>query len=87
LLSDCRSTDDDDSVDTALSLPELIILAPADDHEQAAYLADLAGARWDTVAYPLDAAAALDRLLEAGAAADFPLTPASAAGRCVPGAG
>src|SRR3984885_14675263 len=36
LLSDCRSTDEDDTVETASSLPELIILAPADDHEQAA---------------------------------------------------
>jgi Mg-chelatase subunit ChlD len=77
LLSDCRSTEDDDTVETARSLPELIILAPADDHEQAAHLAGLAGARWDTVANPLDAAAALDRLLEAGGAADFPAVRAS----------
>jgi Mg-chelatase subunit ChlD len=64
LLSDCRSTDDDDTVETARALPELIILAPVDDHEQAAHLADLAGARWGTIAHPLDAAAALDHLLE-----------------------
>jgi Mg-chelatase subunit ChlD len=79
LLSDCRSTDDDDSVDVARSLAELIILAPADDYEQAAQLASLAGARWDTVADPLDAAAALDHLLEAGAVADFPAGGASRA--------
>jgi len=64
LLSDCRSTDEDDTLQTACALPELIILAPADDHEQAAHLAGLAGARWGAIAHPLDAAAALDHLLE-----------------------
>ena len=64
LLSDCRSTDEDDTLQTARALPELIILAPADDHEQAAHLAGLAGARWGAIAHPLDAAAALDHLLE-----------------------
>src|SRR3984885_5167392 len=67
LLSDCRSTDDDDTVETARSLPELVILAPADDHEQAAHLGNLSGARWGTIASPLDAGTALDRLLEARA--------------------
>ena len=65
LLSDCRSTDEDDTIETACSLPELIILAPADDHEQAAQLAGLSGARWASIVHPLDAAAALDQLLEA----------------------
>jgi Mg-chelatase subunit ChlD len=69
LLSDCRSTDDDDTLETARRLPELIILAPADDHDQAAQLAGLSGARWGPIAHPLDAAAALDQLLEAQAAA------------------
>jgi Mg-chelatase subunit ChlD len=64
LLSDCRSTDEDGTLETARALPELIILAPADDHEQAAHLAGLAGARWGPIAHPLDAAAALDHLLE-----------------------
>jgi Mg-chelatase subunit ChlD len=63
LLSDCRGTDDDDAVETARALPELIILAPADDHEQAAHLAGLAGARWAALGHPLEAAAALDQLL------------------------
>ena len=67
LLSDCRSTDQDDTLETARSLPELIILAPADDHEQAAQLVGQAGARWGPIAHPLDAAAALDQLLEAPA--------------------
>jgi Mg-chelatase subunit ChlD len=65
LLSDCRSTDEDDTLGAACRLPELIILAPADDHEQAAQLAALSGARWAPIAHPLDAAAALDRLLQA----------------------
>jgi Mg-chelatase subunit ChlD len=65
LLSDCRSTDDDDIVETARALPELVILAPAGDHEQAAHLAGQAGARWAAIEHPLDAAAILDRLLEA----------------------
>jgi len=69
LLSDCRSTDEDDTLETARRLPELIILAPADDHEQAAQLAGLSGARWGPIAHPLDAAAALDQLLEAQPAA------------------
>ncbi|MBV9207235.1 MAG: VWA domain-containing protein [Actinobacteria bacterium] len=64
LLSDCRSTDDDDTLEVARSLAELVILAPADDHEQAAHLAALAGARWGVIAHPLDAAMALDRLLD-----------------------
>ncbi len=65
LLSDCRSTDDDDTLATARSLHELIILAPADDHEQAEQLAGLAGARWAALANPLDAATTLDHLLDA----------------------
>ncbi len=69
LLSDCRGTDEDDTLQVARALPELIILAPADDHEQAAQLAGLAGARWGQIAHPLDAAAALDRLLETRATA------------------
>jgi len=64
LLSDCRTTDDDDTVPTARSLQELIILAPADDHDQAAQLAGLTGARWAALANPLDAATTLDHLLE-----------------------
>ena len=68
LLSDCRSTDEDDTLGIACRLPELIILAPADDHEQAAQLAARSGARWAPIAHPLDAAAALDQLLDARAA-------------------
>jgi Mg-chelatase subunit ChlD len=64
LLSDCRSTDEDDTLPAARALPELVILAPAGDCEQAAHLAGLAGARWGAIEHPLDAAAALDQLLE-----------------------
>ena len=64
LLSDCRSTDEDDTLPAARALPELVILAPDGDYEQAARLAGLAGARWAAIEHPLDAAAALDRLLE-----------------------
>jgi Mg-chelatase subunit ChlD len=64
LLSDCRSTDEDDTLPAARALPELVILAPAGDCEQAAHLARLAGARWGAIEHPLDAAAVLDRLLE-----------------------
>ena len=64
LLSDCRSTDDDGTAEAARALDELVILAPADDHEQAAHLAGQVGARWGAIAHPLDAAAVLDRLLE-----------------------
>ena len=64
LLSDCRSTDEDDTLPAARALPELVILAPAGDCEQAAHLAGLAGARWGAIEHPLDAAVALDHLLE-----------------------
>ena len=64
LLSDCRSTDEEDTLPAARALPELVILAPAGDCEQAAHLAGLAGARWGAIEHPLDAAAALDHLLE-----------------------
>ena len=59
-------------METACSLPELIILAPADDHEQAAQLAGLVGARWGPIAHPLEAAAALDQLLDSTLVPDLP---------------
>jgi len=63
LLSDCRSTDDDGTAEVARTLPELVILAPAGDHDQAAHLAGQAGARWGAIEHPLDAAGLLDHLL------------------------
>jgi Mg-chelatase subunit ChlD len=81
LLSDCRATDEDDTELAARSLPELIILAPRDDHEQAAHLAELTGARWGVLDHPLDAAAVLERLLETRAAAEFNLSDPARRGR------
>lgn len=63
LLSDCRSTDEDDSLELARALPELVILAPAGDCDQARHLAEQAGARWAALDDPTSAAAALDDLL------------------------
>jgi Mg-chelatase subunit ChlD len=60
LLSDCRSTDDDGTVPAARALPELVILAPGDDHDQAEHLAAQAGARWGAIEHPV----LLDHLLE-----------------------
>jgi Mg-chelatase subunit ChlD len=64
LLSDCRATDDNDPLSAALAVPELLILAPADDSEQAADLAGRCGGRWASMAGAADAPAALLGLLE-----------------------
>lgn len=45
LLSDCRHTDED-PLPVARTVPELVVLAPRGDSEQAAALALAAGARW-----------------------------------------
>ncbi len=45
LLSDCRHTDED-PLAVARTVPELVVLAPREDSEQAAALARAAGARW-----------------------------------------
>ncbi|WP_370589027.1 VWA domain-containing protein [Pseudonocardia sp. C8] len=66
LLSDCRATDDQDPVPVARRIPELVVLAPGDDAEQAADLAARAGARWAPVAGPSDAPEALVSLLGGG---------------------
>ncbi|MEO9222203.1 MAG: vWA domain-containing protein [Mycobacteriaceae bacterium] len=64
LLSDCRSTDsDDDPVAVASRIPELVVLAPADDAEQAAEFAGRCGARWTPLAGVADAPSALTELL------------------------
>lgn len=46
LLSDCRGTDEDDAAAVAALLPELLVLAPAEDTDAAEALATRAGARW-----------------------------------------
>ncbi len=64
LLSDCRATDDEDPVPAAARLPELVVLAPAQDTEQAEDFARRTGARWTGLSGPADAPAALGRVLE-----------------------
>ncbi len=63
LLSDCRSTDTDDPVLVARRLPELVVLAPAGDTEQAAEFATRSGARWAPLQGAADAPVALRELL------------------------
>lgn len=63
LLSDCRSTDDQDPTAAAAALPELVVLSPADDSDEAAALARRAGARWLPLAGPSGAPEALRQLL------------------------
>ncbi len=63
LLSDCRTDPREQPLPSALRLPELIVLAPADDAEMAQDLARRAGARCAPVAGPSEVPALLDRLL------------------------
>jgi Mg-chelatase subunit ChlD len=63
LLSDCRVTDEQDPVPAARALDELIILAPAEDDDEARRLARASGARIAAVKSVLDVPAALNRLL------------------------
>lgn len=63
LLSDCRTTDDLDPVPVAGRLPELLVLAPAGDTDQAADFARRSGARWAPLRGAADAADALAGLL------------------------
>jgi Mg-chelatase subunit ChlD len=63
LLSDCRSTDDQDPTALARALPELVVLAPADDSDEAAALAARSGARMLPLAGAAAAPAALRELL------------------------
>ncbi|WP_239154970.1 vWA domain-containing protein [Amycolatopsis sp. FDAARGOS 1241] len=64
LLSDCRATDDEDPVPAARSCEELLILAPAQDCEEAAHFAARAGAPWRPLSGPAAAPAALVELLD-----------------------
>ena len=63
LLSDCRATDEQDAVPAAMRLPELLILSPAEDSDEAAELARRTGSRQAELASAGDAAAILDRWL------------------------
>lgn len=63
LLSDCRATDEEDPVPVASRVPELVVLAPAEDPEQAEAFARAAGARWAPLSGAAGAPAALAHLL------------------------
>lgn len=63
LLSDCRAAEGDDPVPAARALPELLVLAPEGDAEQAHALAEAVGARVAEVSGPSQVPALLDRLL------------------------
>ena len=63
LLSDCRATDEQDPVPAASALPELVVLSPAEDSEQAEELARRAGARWAGLTGAADAPRVLAELL------------------------
>ena len=64
LLSDCRCTDDVDPVPSARALEELVILAPADDADEAHRLARQSAARIGEVASVDGVASLLERLLQ-----------------------
>lgn len=63
LMSDCRATDDEDPLPAARAIPELLILAPAADCDEAAAFAAASGARWAPLSGPSAAPAALAELL------------------------
>jgi len=63
LLSDCRDRSIDDATALALSLEELVIVAPAVDADDARAFANSAGASLVTVDGPRDVARALDEVL------------------------
>ena len=64
LLSDCRSTVEGDVHAAAAGLPELVIVAPEQDCDEAVRLANECGARIATVAGPSRVVEALASLLE-----------------------
>lgn len=63
LLSDCRASEGQDATAVARALPELVVLAPYDDCEQAEELARRSGARWSPVTGPSQVPHLLDVLL------------------------
>lgn len=63
LLSDCRVTDDVDATAAARALDELVILAPAEDDDEARRLARDSGARVAAIGSVLDVPAALNAML------------------------
>lgn len=64
LLSDCRSTDGEDPVPIAAAVPELVVIAPGGDSDEAEALARATGARWTGLDGPADIPAAFARVLD-----------------------
>ena len=64
LLSDCRSTVEGDVLGAAWALPELVVVAPENDSDEARRFAHDCGARFAVVAGPSHAAEALATVLE-----------------------
>lgn len=64
LLSDCRATVEGDVEAAAGAVDELVIIAPAEDHDEATALASRTGARIVLVEGPSDIPGALARALE-----------------------
>ncbi len=64
LLSDCRATVEGDAVAAAMSLDELVVIAPFNDDAEAKTFAEAVGARFTTVSGPSDVPDALARVLD-----------------------
>ena len=64
LLSDCRATVDGDARAAAISLDELVVIAPLEDDAEARVFADAVGARFTTVSGPSDIPDAMRRVLD-----------------------
>ena len=64
LLSDCRATVEGDAVAAAAGLSELVIVAPANDCDEAQAFADVTGSRCITVSGPSQVAEALSSALD-----------------------
>ena len=64
LLSDCRATVDGNARAAAMSLDELVVIAPLEDDAEARLFADAVGARFTTVSGPSDIPDAMRRVLD-----------------------
>ena len=64
LLSDCRATVEGDAVAAAAGLSELVIVAPANDCDEAQTFADVTGSRCITVSGPSQVSEALSSALD-----------------------
>ena len=64
LLSDCRSTSPEGSVEIAAALDELFVVAPESDHDEARQFAERVGARFATIEGPSDVPRVFARLID-----------------------